>query len=135
MNNGTSYQRALDIILQLVQGNDPFEQTPLPEDSVLNNSDVLRALLSASSALQSVIDREKRRAQLPKSVGKSWTEEEEQDLVKEFDDNKTIEQMAEGHQRTVRAIESRAVVLGLMKPSQRKTTNTFHAPKKRRTRK
>jgi hypothetical protein len=132
MNSPSSYERSLEILLQLIQGNDPADSAPLPEDSVLNNSDVLRALLTASSALQSVMDREKRRSQLPKSVGKAWTEQEEADLVKEFEVNMTVEQIAEGHQRTIRAIEARAVLLGLMKASQRTTDNAFHTKKRRK---
>jgi hypothetical protein len=51
---------------------------------------------------------------------------------KEFEANMTVEQIAVGHQRTVRAIEARAVTQGLMKASARKTVDAFHVKKTRK---
>ena len=131
MNNPNSNARALEIIKALIQGSDPQDNSPLPSDSVLNRSDVLRALLTASAAIQSVMDRNVRRAQLPTNVGRAWTDEEEADLIKAFEADTAVAEIAKAHQRTIRAIESRAVLMGLMKQSQRTTENSFH-PKKRR---
>lgn len=126
MSKPNPNSRSLDIVLALIRGEDPKDNSPLPADSVLNRSEVLRALLEASSALVSVADREARRAQLPNNVGRAWTEEEEADLVKAFEKNMTVEEIAKAHQRTIRAIETRAVAIGLMKESDRKTDNKYN---------
>jgi hypothetical protein len=69
-------QRSRQILEALVQGADPETGSELPRDIVLNRVDVVRALLAAIEALDSVSARALRRAQLPESVGKSWSEGE-----------------------------------------------------------
>ena len=59
-----------------------------------------------------------RRAQLPESVGKAWTEEEEQRLRAEFGRGERIPDIAAKHGRTARAIEGRLEKLGLLTPGQ-----------------
>ena len=69
MSSPSGNARALEIIDALVQGNDPNDNSPLPPECVLNRSEVLRALLTAAVALESVVGRQARRAQLP---GNGW---------------------------------------------------------------
>ena len=74
--SASNYQRSRQVLQALVQGADPETGSELPSDTVLNRVDVVRALLAAIEALDSVSARALRRAQLPESVGKSWSEGE-----------------------------------------------------------
>jgi hypothetical protein len=121
MNN----TRAREILQALVQGVDPETGDELPKNSVLQNADVLRALLAAVAALEANAARALRRAALPESVGKSWSDEEEQQLRDEFAASEPLEHIAAKHGRTLRAIESRLEKIGLMTADQRKTNNSF----------
>lgn len=44
------YTKASVVLKALIQGNDPDTGEPFPSDSILNRSDVLRALLTATVA-------------------------------------------------------------------------------------
>ena len=78
------FQRARVILDSLVQGVHPKTCGTLPEDSIINEIDVSRAMATAVFALDQMSARVARRAQLPESVGKAWTDEEEQQLRGEF---------------------------------------------------
>jgi hypothetical protein len=120
------------ILSSLVQGVHPRTGTELPEDSIVNEIEVSRAMATAVLALDQVGARVARRAQLPESVGKAWTAEEEQRLREEFDGNEPIEQIAAKHARTVRAIELRLEMLGLLRRDQRTIGTSFIRPSGRR---
>jgi hypothetical protein len=109
----------------LIQGVDPDTGDELPPDTVLNRPGVLRALLAADAALDAVQARAQRRAQLPASVGKSWSDSEESRLRKEYQQDMPIPDIAAKHGRTVRAIEARLERLGLLRADQRTTSNSF----------
>jgi hypothetical protein len=76
-----------------------------------------------------------RRAQLPSSVGKAWTEEEERRLKDEFSADDPIPLIASKHGRTIRAIESRLEKLGILTADQKMSTNSFAGKGKRRDKK
>src|SRR5690349_10670524 len=97
-----NYQRSKQVLQALVEGVDPDKGTELPTDTVLNRIDVMRALLAAIAALGAETARAQRRAQLPESVGKTWSETEEQQLKEEFAADEPIPLMASKHGRTVR---------------------------------
>ena len=120
-----NYQRSKQVLQALVQGIDPDKGTELPADTVLNRVDVVRALLAAIAALEAMTARAQRRAQLPTSVGKTWSETEEQQLKEEFAANEPVPLIASKHGRTVRAIEARLERLGLLRPDQRTTSSLF----------
>jgi len=120
-----NHDEAIRILKALVEGNDPISQKPLPADSVLQNPKVMRALLLAQGAIQSDVDRQKRRAQLPARVGTTWTDEEDQKLITAWNEKKTVEEIAASHRRTIRAIESRLERKGLITAEQRTTTYAF----------
>src|SRR5215475_448854 len=121
--------RARQILQALVQGVDPLTGEELPPGTVLQQADVLRALLAGVAALEQMAARAQRRAQLPGNVGRAWTPDEEQALMAEFQRGETIAAMAALHARTLRAIEARLERLGLLTPDQRSTQNTFiHGP-------
>lgn len=130
-------EKALEIIGALILGLDPETNEALPKSSVLNRSDVLRAFLAATAALEKVMARSARRAMLPSGVGRSWTDEEEQQLRVMFEDKIPIKDIAEKHRRTVRAIEARLEKNGLITSDQRTTNSNFlsAAPSRRKRRK
>jgi hypothetical protein len=122
MNNS----KAMEVLHALVQGIDPETGDELPKNSVLHKADVLRALLAAVSALEATAARALRRAALPESVGKSWSDEEEQQLRDEFSGSEPLELIAAKHGRTIRAIEARLEKIGLLTADQRKAnTSSF----------
>jgi hypothetical protein len=82
-------------------------------------------MLVAVTAMEQAEARAQRRAQLPESVGKTWAEEEEQQLKAEFARSEPIPLIATKHRRTIRSIESRLEKLGLLSPDQRTTSNSF----------
>ena len=120
-----NYQRSRQVLEALVQGVDPETGAELPGDTVLNRVDVVRALLGAIEALDAMNARALRRAQLPESVGKTWSEEEVRQLKEEFTGDESIPNIAAKHGRTVRAIEARLERLGLLRHDQRTTSNSF----------
>jgi len=121
----SNYQRSRQVLQALVQGVDPDQGSALPADTVLNRVDVVRALLTAIEALDAVNARAQRRAQLPESVGKTWTETEEGQLKDEFSRGEPVTLIAANHGRTVRAIEARLERLGLLGEGQRTTSGIF----------
>jgi hypothetical protein len=108
------FQRARVVIDSLVQGVHPSSGKDLPKDSIVNEIEVTRALNTAVLAIEQVSARLARRAQLPESVGKTWTHEEEQRLKDDFARGKPIPELATKHRRTVRAIETRLEKMGLL---------------------
>jgi hypothetical protein len=117
--------RARQILRSLVQGIDPLTGEELAPGTVLQHADVLRALLAGVGALEQMAARAQRRAQLPRNVGRSWNQDEDQALTTEFQRGDTIATIAAAHGRTLRAIEARLERLGLMAPDQRSTQNKF----------
>lgn len=118
-------QRARKVLQALVQGVDPVTGEELPTATVLQQADVLRALLAGVAALEQVAARAQRRAQLPHKVGRPWNADEESSLVAAFQSGEALVDVAERHQRTLRAIEARLERLGLLAPEQRVTSNSF----------
>jgi hypothetical protein len=121
-------QRARHILQALVQGIDPFTGDELPPGTILQQAEVLRALLAGVSALEQTAARAQRRAQLPGNVGRSWTEDEERTLVAAFKSADPLPEIAVRHGRTLRAIEARLEKLGLLTAEERSTDNSFVGP-------
>jgi hypothetical protein len=118
-------QRARQILQALVQGIDPLTGEDLAAETVLQQADVLRALLAGVSALEQMAARAQRRAQLPGNVGRTWSPDEESMLVTAFQSGDSLVDIAAKHGRTLRAIEARLERLGLLTPDQRITHNSF----------
>jgi hypothetical protein len=117
---------AKKVLGALIDGVHPETGAELAHESILQNVSVLRCLMTARDALQTVEARELRRAQLPSGVGKTWTADEERALVAEFEAGEALEKIAQSHSRTVRAIEARLERIGLITASQRSTSNDFY---------
>jgi hypothetical protein len=118
-------QRARKILQALVEGVDPITGAELEGGTVLQQADVLRALLAGVTALEQVSARAHRRAQLPDNVGRPWTSDEERALVTAFQSGDPLADIATRHRRTLRAIEARLERLGLLTAEQRTTNNSF----------
>ena len=120
--------KARQILQALVQGIDPVTGEELAPGTVLQQADVLRALLAGVAALEAMAARAQRRAQLPDNVGRAWSPDEESTLVAQFQAGATITETAAKHGRTVRAIEARLEKLGLLTAEQRVTQSGFIHP-------
>jgi hypothetical protein len=118
-------QRAREILQALVQGVDPFNGEDLPAGTVLQQADVLRALLAGVAAIDQNTARASRRAQLPQNIGRAWTEEEQGNLIDAFQSGESLAEIATRHGRTLRAIEARLEKLGLLSSAQRTTRDRF----------
>lgn len=119
------FQRARTVIQSLVQGVDPETGDELPKNNIVNRIEVNRALSTGILAIDQITARLIHRAQLPESVGKTWTGEEEQTLRDEFNAGEPIQLIATKHGRTIRAIEARLEKLGLITAGQRATSSSF----------
>jgi DNA polymerase III delta subunit len=120
------------VLESLVQGLDPDTGDELPKEAVVNRIEVNRSMAIAVTAMEQVEARILRRAQLPQSVGKAWSEEEEQQLKSEFARSDAIQAIATRHGRTIRAIEARLERLGLLRPDERTTSSSFTGQPSRR---
>ena len=107
-------QHARVVIQSLAQGVHPASGKDLPKDSIVNEIEVTRALGTAVLAIDQVNARLARRAQLPESVGKAWTAEEERRLRVAFTRGEPIPEIATKHGRTIRAIQTRLQKIGLL---------------------
>jgi len=121
--------RARQILQSLIQGIDPVTTEELPRETVLQQADVLRALLAGVSALEQAVARSQRRAQLPDNVGRAWTTEEEGRLVSTFKKGDSVVAIARQHGRTLRAIEARLEKMGLITAEERTTRGGFTGTK------
>jgi hypothetical protein len=119
------HQKARAVLQSLIQGLDPETGGELPKDAIVNRIEINRSMIVAVEAIEQVEARALRRAQLPGSVGKVWTDEEVHRLKEEFAASEPIPLIATKHSRTVRAIEARLERLGLLTPDQRTTSNSF----------
>ena len=99
--------QALDIIELLADGFDPKTGEVIPDNSCLQRGNVVRALMRASRALKSASRAEKKRKDLPNRAGLSWTDEEDEKLLKSFEQGQKPEGLAIEHERTLGAINSR----------------------------
>jgi hypothetical protein len=118
-------QRARQILQSLVQGVDPFSGEELPAGTVLQQADVLRALLAGVVALEQGAARASRRAQLPRNIGRAWSAAEQGELIDAFQAGEILADVAVRHGRTLRAIEARLEKLGLITSDERITRDRF----------
>jgi len=118
-------RRARQILQALIQGVDPFTGEELAESTVLQQADVLRALLAGVSSLEQDAARASRRASLPRNIGRAWTTDEQAELVDAFQSGEAVADIAAKHGRTVRAIEARLEKMGLLSATERTTADRF----------
>lgn len=103
--------KAKEIVSALAEGIDPTTGEVMPDNSVYNKGDVVRALYTVLDYL----DEKKPKQKLPRNAGKPWTKSEDDKLRDEFDSMMKVSAIAKEHGRTYKAIESRLDYLGLKK--------------------
>lgn len=102
MNN----QQALPILKALARGIDPTTGEVLGNDSLFHNLDVVRALLCAIDALET-LPKDRKGENRPVKTGCSWSQEEDQRLLAAFDGGATPDELAVQHGRTRGGITAR----------------------------
>lgn len=119
---------AASVLQALIEGHEPGSEVPLPSESVIHRADVMRALLTAVTALDRAEARAQRRALLPDNVGKAWTGDEDTRLAESFKGGQSPHELARKHRRTLRAVEARLQRMGLITEGERTTRGGFPAP-------
>jgi len=103
---------AIKIVAALANGVDPHTGEFMQIEGPFQNPNTVRALFLAIKGLELLEAKEKRSNRLPSSAGKAWTISDDEELVKEFDNGRTIKELSEEHGRTVGAIRLRLTKLG-----------------------
>jgi hypothetical protein len=116
---------ALNILTALADGVDPNTGEVLPNDSLLLNPKVIRALFTAIDAIEGRRKAEERRRTLPERTGSPWSDDEDQNLLGGFDSGTTIRDLANAHQRTQGGIEARLIKLGRINPADRRKRESW----------
>lgn len=102
------------ILEALAEGINPATGKKLTSNSPLDEPLVIRALYSAVLHLkQSRIQPAQPKATPPKA-GSGWSAEEDRELIQQFKANLPLREIADRHQRTRGAIQSRLARLGLI---------------------
>ena len=109
------------IIEALATGIDPITGEVLPDDSPVNEPQVIRALFMAANALvteaAAVEADTRKRASTRVMAGKPWSEEEDVRLLEGFDAGKTVNELAVIHLRKHGGIEARLIKHGRLPAS------------------
>lgn len=101
-------QRAKELLTALADGVDPTTGEVLPQESVCNKAEIIRALHCVLSALP---DKPPRKPQ-PENMGKPWTEEDDAALCRMFDDGVADRELCAHFKRSRGGIASRLAHLG-----------------------
>ena len=102
--------KAREIIRTFANGIDPTTGEVLPQDSIYNDPEVIRALYTVLEATSTIPNLSPLR-----NAGKPWTDIEDEKLRNEFASHMKIADIAKEHGRTYGAIESRLGFLKLKK--------------------
>ena len=102
--------RAREIVSALAEGIDPTTGELLPEDSVYNKGDVIRAFYTVLD----VLGKKKTKKNLPENAGKSWSDKLDQQLKDSYNSGVSVKEIAKEMKRTTGSISSRLVKLGLL---------------------
>ena len=111
--------KAIDILKSLADGLHPVSREQFDKHHVINEPDVIRALNAAVDALSSDDGKVAHRRDLPERVGRPWRENEDNALIKAFDEGIALNDLAAKHQRTRGAIRPRLIRLGKISPDDR----------------
>ena len=99
--------KAKEIISALAEGIDPTTGEVLPDDSVCNKGDIVRAFY----AILGILDK-KSKKNMPENAGKRWTDEDDKKLCEMFDSGVSKKDICSTFKRTSTGIASRLVRLG-----------------------
>jgi hypothetical protein len=109
--------RAIEIVQSLADGVDPYSGERFPSSSPYQQADTVRALHLALEGLAKL----KRSTARKTGPGRPWIEDEEKELLRQFDDKidlsacdaqAGVEEIAKEHERTKGAIWARLEKLG-----------------------
>ena len=93
---------AKQILSLLADGVNPITNDCLPEDSICNQVEIVRAFHCILNTLSRIGDKD-----YPPNAGMPWTKDEDEALLASIRDGKTIPELAKKHGRTTGAISSR----------------------------
>lgn len=102
--------RAKEIISALAEGVDPTTGEILPENSVCNKGEIVRAFYAVLNHL----DEKKPKKNLPTNAGKPWTKEDEVLLVSLYRSGTPKREICKTMQRTESGVAARLVHLGII---------------------
>lgn len=102
--------RAKEIISVLAEGVDPTTGEVLPESSVCNKGEVVRAFYAVLNHL----DENKPKKNTPTNAGKSWTKEDEDLLIGLYRSGTPKRDICKALQRTESGVAARLVHLGVI---------------------
>ena len=101
--------RAKEIISALAEGVDPTTGEVLPENSVCNKGEVVRALYTALNYMEE----RKTKTELPQNAGKLWTNEDDEELIRCVREGLSRKEICERLARSSGSITSRLAKLGI----------------------
>ena len=102
--------RAKEIISALAEGVDPSTGEVLPDNSVCNKGEIVRAFYAVLNHL----DEKKPKKNLPTNAGKPWTKEDEDLLVSLYRSGTPKRDICKTLQRTESGVAARLVHLGII---------------------
>ena len=103
--------KAKEIVSALAEGIDPTTGEVLPDSSVCNKGEVVRALYTVLNCL----DTARPKKNLPANAGKPWTKEDETVLINLYRLEASKMDICNTLQRTENGIAARLVHLGVIK--------------------
>ena len=103
-------QRAKEILATLAEGVDPTTGELLPDDSVCNKGEIVRALYTVLNCL----DEKKSKKNKPSNAGKPWSKEDDEMLKVWFKSGMTKKEISTKLERSIGSISSRLARLGLI---------------------
>ena len=102
--------RAKEILSTLAEGVDPTTGEVLPDNSVCNKGEIVRAFYAVLNHLEE----KKPKKNLPANAGKPWTKEDEDLLIRLYQSGASKKDICKTLQRTTTGIAARLVHLGLI---------------------
>ena len=102
--------RAKEIIAALADGVDPTTGEVLPDNSVCNKGEVVRAFYAVLNHL----DEKKSKKNMPANAGKPWSKEDEYLLVDLYQSGTSKKDICNTLHRTATGIAARLVRLGII---------------------
>jgi hypothetical protein len=102
--------RAKAIITALAEGVDPTTGEVLPDNSVCNKGEIVRAFY----AILNHLDEKKPKSNLPANAGKPWPAEDDAELKTCFEAGMSTKELSLKFERTSGSITSRLKHLGLI---------------------
>ncbi|MGI5985686.1 MAG: hypothetical protein GXY01_06380 [Clostridiales bacterium] len=99
--------RAKELLSELADGINPLTGELLPDDSVCNQAEIVRAFHTVLAAIPAPKEK-----YIPPNAGKPWTSEDDEKLSQMYDAGSTKKDMCSYFQRTEGAIAARLVHIG-----------------------